>query len=133
MKNGHRVFSSIENYFDGDISKAISPEEGAAAWEFHARAYLQLIGSPGRNEPDDRICSIEVVVGEPIPLEGNLRAVIIPHTLWDGPTRAPWLEALNTKGIEIIPYLFVPGRHPEHYHAMLEAQVREAYHRWKIF
>jgi len=31
-----KVFSSRRSYFDGDLSKAISPELGAEAWDFHA-------------------------------------------------------------------------------------------------
>ena len=126
------VFSSQKSYFEGDISKVVSPDKGAQAWDFHARAYLQLIASPGRNEPDDRICSIEVVFGNPVPLTGNLKAVVVPHTLWDGTTRAPWLDSLHTNGVEIAPYTFVPGRHPEHYHALLEVAVRDLYQRWAV-
>lgn len=126
------VFSSQHTYFDGDITKAVAPDKGAQAWDFHARAYLQLITSPGRNEPDDRICSIEVVFGAPVPLAGNLKGVVVPHTLWDGATRAPWLDALHSSGVEIAPYTFVPGRHPEHYHALLEVAVHTLYEKWGI-
>lgn len=49
------VFGSRKTYFDGDISKIQNPEELAKPWDFHARAYLHLLTSPGRNEPDDRI------------------------------------------------------------------------------
>lgn len=125
-----KVFATKASYFDGDISKVAKYDEVAEPWEFHARTYLQLLSSAGRNEPDDRICSIEVVMGDPIQLDNSLRAVVVPHTLWDDQSRAPWLEAIAAKGVEVLPYLFVPGRHPEHYHAMLEAKVREAYQRW---
>jgi len=128
----HAVFKTKRTYFDGDISKALSPEDGAKAWEFHARAYLELINSKGRNEPDDRICSIEVVLGEPVALNHDLKAVVVPHTLWDTDSRAPWLEKLEEAGVVISPYLFVPGRHPEHYHAMMEVAVRELYQGWKL-
>jgi hypothetical protein len=126
------VFSSMRTYFDGDTTKMVAPDQGAEAWEFHARAYLHLLASRGRNEPDDRICSIEVVFGEAVPLAGNLKAVVVPHTLWDGEKRAPWLDALHNNGVEIAPYVFVPGRHPEHYHAHLETAVREVYERWEL-
>ena len=39
-------------------------------------------------------------------------------------------EKLQTDGVTIVPYLFVPGRHPEHYHAQLEAAVRALYEGW---
>jgi hypothetical protein len=126
------VFSSMRNYFDGDTTKIVTPDAGAEAWEFHARAYLQLLTSPGRNEPDDRICSIEVVFGQPVALAGNLKAVVVPHTLWDAGRHAPWLDKLHAEGVAIAPYIFVPGRHPEHYHALLETAVRELYERWEL-
>ncbi len=126
------VFSSIENYIDGDTSQVAAAEDVAAAWEFHARAYLHLIASPGRNEPDDRICSIEVVFASDVPLPGRLKAIVVPHTLWDVSNKAPWLDTLHESGVEILPYLFVPGRHPEHYHALLEVSVRDLYKKWRI-
>ena len=117
-------------YFDGDLSKVASADLITKPFEFHARAYLHLLASPGRNEPDDRICSIEVIFGEPVPLRGNLLAVVVPHTVWQQGQRAPWLEKLQTEGVAIAPYTFVPGRHPEHYHALLEAAVRDLYKGW---
>lgn len=123
------AFATMSNYLDGDITKVTSADDGAEPWEFHARSYLHLLASPGRNEPDDRICSIEVVFGNAVPLVGNLSAVVVPHTLWDKGKRAPWLEVLDSAGVEILPYIFVPGRHPEHYHAHLETAVRDFYKR----
>jgi len=119
-----KVFSTRSAYFDGDIESALKPEEGAEPWDFLAKSYLELITSRGRNEPDDRICSIEVIADEPISLAGNLLAVIVPHTIWDK-KRAPWLEKLSANNVEIRPYTFIPGRHPEYYHALLEIAVRE--------
>lgn len=122
-----RVFGSMQTYFDGDTSKIVSVEEGAEPYEFHARAYLQLLASPGRNEPDDRICTIEIAFSNPVSLGGQLKAVIVPITLWNDRTKTPWLHELHSSGVAIRPYLFVPGRHPEHYHALLEASVRDYY------
>jgi hypothetical protein len=126
------VFSSLKSYFDGDTTKMVVPDKGAHPWEFLARTYLHLLASPGRNEPDDRICSIEVVFGSNVPLTGNLKAVVVPHTLWDKSVKAPWLDALYKAGVEIEPYLFIPNRHPEHYHAQLEAAARKLYISWGI-
>lgn len=123
------IFQARRTYFYGDTSR-VDPDTQAEAWEFHAKAYLDLLASPGRNEPDDRICSIEVIFGDPIPLDGNLRAVIVPHTLWDGDRRAPWLETLHRDGVIVSPYSFVPGRHPDYYQAHLEAAVRDLYESW---
>ncbi|MER9346195.1 hypothetical protein [Mesorhizobium sp. L2C084A000] len=123
------LFGTRREYFEGDTSK-IDSGRAAEAWEFHAQAYLDLLTSPGRNEPDDRICSIEVILGEPISIEGNLSAVVVPHTLWDGEKGAPWLERLVQSGVVVSPYTFVPGRHPDYYQAHLEAAVRDLYLAW---
>jgi len=121
------VFGSRRSYFDGDLSKIPDPDTITKTWDFHARAYLHLLASPGRNEPDDRICSIEVIFDKSVPLKGNLLAAVVPHTLWEGDNQAPWLQKLQTDGVSVVPYIFVPGRHPEHYHAQLELAVREYY------
>lgn len=126
------VFTLMKTYLEGDITQIVPADQGAEVWDFHARAYLQLLASPGRNEPDDRICTIEVVVGESVPLAGNLNAVIVPHTLWNATKRTPWLDQLSKSGVEIVPYLFVPGRHPEHYHALLEIAVQDLYVSWNL-
>jgi hypothetical protein len=126
------VFSEQRIYFDGDVTKMAKPDKYAAPWEFLAKSYLYLLASPGRNEPDDRICSIEIVFDKNIPLVNHLMAVVVPHTLWDGGVKAPWLDGLHKNNVEIEPYLFVPGRHPEHYHALLESQVRALYVKWGI-
>jgi hypothetical protein len=131
----HAVFSNLENYLHGDTTKLAEPDVCANPWEFHAKSYLHLLASPGRNEPDDRICSIEVVFGSHVPLAAHLKAVVVPHTLWDATTtarRAPWLETLKENGVEIVPYPFIPGRHPEYYYAQLEAEVVQLYMRWNI-
>jgi hypothetical protein len=125
------VYSSLDKYFDGESSEIIAPERGAEPWEFHARAFLHLLASPGRNEPNDRISSIEIIFDQQVPLAGNLRALVVPHTLWDS-GRAPWLDELHTGGVEIIPYIFIPGRHPQHYQALVESAVRDLYRVWGI-
>ncbi len=126
------VFRSHEAYFNGDTTKILPPEEGAEAWEFHARAYLDLLASPGRNEPDDRVCSIEVVFGADVPIVPNLKALVVPHTLWDTNKKAPWLRDLEAHDVDVLPYVFLPGRHPEHYQTQVETVVRDLYRKWSI-
>jgi hypothetical protein len=123
-----KTFGSRIAYFQGDIFSIPDPNTTTKAHEFHARSYLHLLGSPGRNEPDDRICSIEVILSEKVPLKNNLLAVIVPHTLWRD--EAPWLKQMQADGAIIKPYSFVPGRHPDYYQAQLEAAARELYERW---
>lgn len=121
------VFGSRRMYFEGQHLRGQDGIGAAAAWEFHARAYLSLIASRGRNEPDDRIWTIEVLLDTAVDLKGNLIAIIVPHTIWSDESHAPWLEELEGEGVAIAPYSFVPGRHPEYYHALLEAEVRLLY------
>lgn len=121
------VFGTKRAYFEGDRSQMIDPEKGAKPHQMLARAYLQLLSSPGRNEPDDRICSIEAVFNDGVALTPHLRAVVVPHTLWDNndDDRAPWLKKLSDTGVAIRTYSFIPGRHPEHYHTLMELAVRD--------
>jgi hypothetical protein len=123
------AFGSQLAYFVGD-TRVVSAK--AIPHEFHAKAYLDLILSPGRNEPDDRVFTLEVVFGDPVPLSGALMAVVLPHTLWSNGVKAPWLASLADTGIGIIPYEFVPGRGPEHYHTLMELAVKEFYEQKKI-
>ena len=122
----------MKNYFNGDLNAIGAPDELAKAHEFHARAYLQLLKDPTRNELDDRICTIEVVLSKSVPLAGHLQAIIVPHTLWDDKNHAPWLASLSDDGVRVVPYMFVPGRHPEHYHAVMETIISRLYEDWHI-
>lgn len=124
------AFRSERSYIDGNTTDFVSPEEGAEAWEMHARAYLSLIGSRGRNEPDDRLASIEVLFERPVLIPGNLKAVVVPHTFWRGSDGAPWLSELARQEVEICPFQFLPGRAPDYYYALIEAQVKELYKKW---
>lgn len=121
------IFSNRVEYFDSNRAAMSDPEEVSDAWEMAARAYLKLIQSPGRNEPDDRICSIEVIFSDPVPFANNLLAVVVPHTHWKDGSGAPWLQDLQNDGVDIVPYTFIPGRHPEYYQTMMEAEVRKYY------
>ena len=119
------TFGSQEAYFEGDRTRV--DISAAESHEMEARSYLELIASPGRNEPDDRICSIEVAFADPVPLAGALEAIVVPHTLWKCDSPSPLLQELSSSGVKVIPYDFIPGRHPEHYHTLLEAAVRRYY------
>ena len=110
-------------YFEGDLSKANSADT-APAWNFLAQAYLQLLVSPGRNEPDDRVAAIEVGFADPVELADNLLAVIVPHVLLDDADPAPWLVELQKSGVDILPYRFSTGKSPDHYNALIIAEAK---------
>jgi hypothetical protein len=125
------AFPAQEAYFEADRSNLTSPEEGADPWELQGRSYLALLKAQGRNEPDDRICTIEATFAETISLKENLRALVVPHTFWSEKGRSPQLQAYADTGVEIGTYRFIPGRPPEHYHTLLEQSVRRLYEIWK--
>lgn len=123
----NRTFGSQSGYLDGDRTAVVSTENGAHPWEYAARSYLELITSAGRNEPDDRICSIEVVFNTSVSLRDFLIAIVVPHTHWRSEGKSPWLTELEKCEVAVIPYNFVPGRHPEHYQSQIEQAVRAYY------
>ncbi len=122
------TFGSRLAYFQGDTYSIPNPADISKSYEFHARSYLNLLKSPGRNEPDDRICSIEIILSEKISLKDGLLAIIVPHTLWSD--KAPWLEELHKNRAIVETYNFVPGRHPDYYQAQLETAARALYETW---
>lgn len=124
------AFRSREDYIKGDRRGVKYPEEGAEDWEFHAQAYLQLLSSRGRNEPDDRISAMEMTVSAPIKLSDFLKGLIVPHTVWGEVKRAPWLSSLGNAGVEIRPYEFIPGRHPDTYTDLIAAESRDMLRAW---
>jgi hypothetical protein len=126
------AFNSQQSYFDADRGALTDPETGAEAWELQGRSYLTLLGSPGRNEPDDRICTIEAVFADPVLLDNDLKAIVVPHTFWDGEKKSPLLKGYASNGVEIVTYRFIPGRHPEYYQTHIEVEVRRLYERWGL-
>ena len=126
------TFGSMDAYIKGDTRVIPSADTISDDWEFHPRAYLNLVTSPGRNEPDDRVCTIEVLFDQPVSLIGDLQAIVVPHTLWSGAKRAPWLERLSARSVAVRTYEFVPGRNSEHYHALLESEIIALYRSWNM-
>ena len=108
------AFEDEEAYLDADRSKLRNIEEAAHPWELQGRAYLTLLASPGRNEPDDRICTVEVGFQDSVLLDESLLGVVVPHTLWMGNSKAPILASLSEQGVKIGTYRFIVGRHPEY-------------------
>jgi len=76
------IFRSRINYYLGVIQVAKSIDKITQAWQFYTRSYLNLLASVGRNEPDDRMGSIEIIFDTEIALDKSLMAVVLPHTLW---------------------------------------------------
>jgi hypothetical protein len=117
------VFKAREAYIRGDTREILAEMPSVEAYEFHARAYLDIILAPGRNEPDDRVFTIELVIAHAVSLAQWLMAVIVPHTMCGTNSTPEWIKPLLEGGVKIIPYEFLPGRSPEYYHALLEIQA----------
>jgi hypothetical protein len=120
-------FNNQNDYLRGDRTTVRSPSEAAQPHEHAARTYLELLKSPGRNEPDDRVCSLEIVFADPVRLEGDLLAIVAPHTVCESAESNPLLVDMIKAGVELVPYDFIPNRHPEHYHTLLELRVIDYY------
>lgn len=128
-----RAFKSQDGYLNPRQSEIIDAEIGASPWEFHARAYLNLIRSGGRNEPDDRISTVEVSFDRDLPLVPSLRGLVVPHTVWSPGSRAPWIGMLaSSSPVEISTYTFLPGRSVDYYYALVEAEVRLMFKGWGL-
>jgi hypothetical protein len=121
------VFGDRETYFEGDTSKIPTPDEITEQGDFLARAYIKLLRSEGRNEVDDRICTIEVTFGDPVLLDGALLAVVVPDILWNDKQKTVWLADLDASGVEVLPFRFSVGREPAYHQALIEQEVRAYY------
>lgn len=118
------VYGDRAAYFDGDTRNLASVSERIPNSEFLARSYIDLLTSPGRNEPDDRVGTIEITFGQDVQLEGTLIAIVVPDLIWNDRERADWLAAFSQAGVEILPFRYLHAREPEHHHAMIEIEVR---------
>ena len=117
-------------YVNGDRSKIPPVDQLCTPSQLEARVYLSLIRSDGRNEPDDRVASIEVAFGKQLRLRSNLKGMIIPHTLWSDDHQSDWVAPLLSAGIDVRTYEFVPGKPPDHYHALLEVAFKQLLAEW---
>ncbi len=122
------VFGRLYEYFKGDRSAVRPASDISDPWDLLVEAYVKLLTSPGRNEPDDRICSIEVTFSDPVLLSDHLQAIIVPHTMWRDGRGAPWLEQLKASNVEIRTYEFIPGRSPAEYQSLMELELGSLFH-----
>jgi hypothetical protein len=122
-----KVFIRRDIYYDGSMCEIAESDILAPPGEFLARAYIDLLKSVGRNEPDDRVGTIEVTFGEPVSIEGTLLAIAVPDILWGDKHQTNWLLTLLNSGVEILPYRFLMGKDSSYHHAMIELQIREFY------
>lgn len=118
------AYPSVEDYVSGNSENIVDPDDVSNRGDFEAQAYLKLINSKGSNTPDDRVGSIEVLFTDGIKIEDNLACAIVPHTLMDPSLGAPWLKELESKGIKILTYEYLPKRRTEYFQAEIEKLFR---------
>ena len=126
------VFQNKENYFNADKAKINDKDTVSSAGDMHVQSYISLISAPNRNGPDDRVSSIEVLFSKNINISQNLKAIIVPHTLWNNTSEAEWLKTLAKSNIEIATYAFYGGRSADHYHALIETELRQIFQKWNV-
>ncbi len=114
-----RIYPNKSDYVVGDTSNVSDPDLISKKSEFEVQAYMDLIRSFGRNEPDDRVSAMEVSFSDPISLKDSVLCVIAPHTLVEPGNSGHWLNMLGGN-VPVLPYEFLPKRRPEFYHAAIE-------------
>lgn len=120
-----KIFGTLRRYVNSDRTSLPNADDLCAPGELDARTYLSLIRADGRNEPDDRVSSVEVAFNGAVSLAEDLIAIIVPHTLWNEHAATDWIEPLTKAGVKIRTYEFIPGKDAEHYHCLLEAEFKE--------
>ena len=119
------LYGTLSKYFDGDARVVPARQDVAKTSEMSAGLYIDLVKSEGRNEPDDRVGSIEVLLSKNVELKNSLKCIILPDAFKKTDDDGDWLRTLRDLGCEIRYYAFVPGKGPEHYHAHLESELRK--------
>lgn len=120
-----RIFGDNKTYYDGDRAIIAKSAIDAEPDEYLAQAYIDLIQSRGRNEPDDRVSTFEIAFENEVSLAPGLLAVVVPDNIWNSTYSASWLKPLAAGGVEVLPYRHIMGREPSHYRDAIEVQVRE--------
>jgi len=118
------LYSGVDKYFDADSRVLPERLEITQPSDMSAGVYLDLVKSVGRNEPDDRVGSIEVLLSDSVKLADHLRCIILPDA-FDIEDDGDWLKKLRLMGCQIRFYKYVPGKDPEYYHCHLEAELRK--------
>jgi len=116
-------YNSLQEYMDVEVSQ-VKVAGLQTAGEFELEVYSELIISKGRNEPDDRVSTIEVSFGDPLILKECLLAVIIPDVLLR--SSAEWITKLKSFA-KILPYKYRAGKGPEYHNAQIDFALGDFY------
>lgn len=119
------LYKTVGNYFDADTRIVPPRTEVTRKSDMSAGLYLDLIKSEGRNEPDDRVGSIEVLLQDAVKVADHLRCIILPDAFDVESDDGEWLELIRAMGCQIRFYKYVPGKGPDYYHCHLETELRK--------
>jgi hypothetical protein len=90
---------------------------------FEALSYHTLINSRHENDFDERISAIEIQLDRPLPLAGNVEAVVMPDRF----AIPEVLEALEEMGAVALTYDYIARLRPEAYTGNIYQLVRDYY------
>jgi len=90
---------------------------------FEASSYHALINSRHENVFDERISAIEIQLDHPLPLGGNVEAVVMPDRF----AIHEVLEAVQAMGAIALPYDYIARLRPEAYTGNIYQLVRDYY------
>ena len=90
---------------------------------FEASSYHTLINSRHENDFDERISAIEIQLDCPLPLAGNVEAIVMPDRF----AIPEVLEALEAMGAVALTYDYIARLRPEAYTSNIYQLVRDYY------
>lgn len=102
-----RFFTDNTNYIVGQQA----PPEQIEPSEFEAKSYEMIISSQGANSLDSRGGGVEIQTDQPIELERDVEAIILPSSQ----ARAQIGKRLRSGGIAVIPYQVLGRMRPNEY------------------
>jgi hypothetical protein len=112
-------FGSNRSYYDG---VPIPQSLGGGALDFESESYQVLIQDRTANNRDERSSAVEIQVAHPVPLRGNLQAVVLPSRFAEDPDiKAKLLEW----SIPPIPYQLGERFKPGEYVGLITHLVRQ--------
>lgn len=123
------AFGDVENYLQGDLRPDVLadvPRHETVTWGFVDIAEL---ASSKRNDADLRASAVEIAYDRHVPLQGNVRLVIIPKQYMEDPNgpNQDFITRLNELGLEWKTYDWQPNRAPDDFLHEINDQVMRFY------
>jgi hypothetical protein len=78
------------------------------------------------------LSAIEVVFDSEIALQGNLLSVVVPHMVFESAEILTALKSIQMQGVQIAPYIYVPGKRLEYYGDLIKGAITDLYKMWGV-